>query len=280
MEVFKMKKLVLAGATTLAILPAIFGMGCIPNAGPDVTQRYEGAGFSNVQVGGGFEVEILPSNQFSTVVTVPENWLKDLEVENTNGTLKVNFDWNDAFCSMLNVNHRPKLQISMPILNGLDISGASTASAKGFQSTEDFKLAVSGASKVDFDMEAYDTSMTVSGASKVTGQLKAHDVKINLSGASSTDVSGNAETINLQSSGASKASMDNFQVADARVELSGASHANTALNGKLDVFLSGASSLDYFGDPVIGQISVTGASSMNHKSSQTVTGAVMKYIER
>jgi hypothetical protein len=265
MEVLKMKKSIIAVAATLAIVPAAFGMGCIPNAGADVTQKYEGTGFSNIQVGGGFEVEIIPASQYSVSVTVPENWLNHLEVENTNGTLKVNFDWDDIFWNGWNTNHRPTLQVSMPELKGLDVSGATTATAKGFQTTEDFKLVVSGASKVDFDIEAYNTSMTVSGASKATGQLKAHDVKINLSGASTTDMNGNAESVNLQSSGASTAKLNNFAIADARVELSGASHAGVALNGQMDVFLSGASSLDYFGNPAIGQISVTGASTMNHK---------------
>jgi hypothetical protein len=269
MEVLKMKKSIIAVAATLAIVQAIFGMGCIPNAGPDVTQQYEGTGFTNIQVSGGFEVEVTPASQYSVSVTVPENWLKDLNVENTNGTLKVNFDWDDIVWNGWNVNHQPKLQVSMPELKILDVSGATMATAKGFQTAEDFKLVVSGASKVDFDIEAYDTSVTVSGASKATGQLKAHDVKINLTGASTTDINGNAESVNLQSSGASSAKLNNFTVADARVELSGASHAGVALTGGMDVFLSGASSLDYFGNPQIGHISITGASTMNHKAVST-----------
>jgi hypothetical protein len=52
---------------------------------------------------------------------------------------------------------------------------------------------------------------------------------------------------------------------DANIELSGASHASLEINGKLDVSLSGASSLGYGGNPTLGRLDVTGASSIKQK---------------
>ena len=66
-------------------------------------------------------------------------------------------------------------------------------------------------------------------------------------------------------SGASNLDLSNFHVNDANIGLSGASHATVNLDGRLDVEASGASSLEYIGEPTLGNINTSGASTVNKK---------------
>jgi hypothetical protein len=56
-----------------------------------------------------------------------------------------------------------------------------------------------------------------------------------------------------------------FQIDDANVNLSGASHATVNLNGTLNVEASGASSLEYIGNPTLGNVNTSGGSSVNKR---------------
>jgi hypothetical protein len=102
---------------------------------------------------------------------------------------------------------------------------------------------------------------------------------LNLSGASTVQLEGTGNNINLQASGASKAYLGSFSANDMRIDLSGASRAEVLTNGKLDVFLSGVSTLDYGGNPEMGTIDISGDSTLSHSTVSTdVTVDVARQI--
>jgi len=140
------------------------------------------------------------------------------------------------------------------------MSGASDGEVAGFRSSRDFDLSISGASELDMDMETGNFKCEMSGASRLNGDIKAAGSKIVMSGASKIEVEGSGGNIELEASGACKATMEKFTVNDADIELSGASTAKMDVTGKLDIILSGASTLEYSGNPAIGNIDVSGGS--------------------
>lgn len=258
-----MKKVFMVLAVIIIITPVLLLGGCRPS-GPTVTRDYSITDFNRVQVSSAFEIEITQADTYSISVTAPENWFEYIDVEKTVQTLEIGMDikfwgfWN-------RMTAQPKVIITMPSLEILDMSGATSGLVRGFESAQDFRLNLSGASRLDMEIAAYDTSLTISGASELSGQLDAHDVRINLSGASSTELAGTINNLNLQVSGASHADLEEFPGQDARVELSGASNATVSIDGTLDIFLSGASELKYTGNPMLGSVDITGASSMHRK---------------
>jgi hypothetical protein len=66
-------------------------------------------------------------------------------------------------------------------------------------------------------------------------------------------------------SGASRFSLDDFTVSDANINISGASTGTINLSGRLDANVSGASTLLYIGEPTMGTINVSGASTLKEK---------------
>jgi hypothetical protein len=54
-------------------------------------------------------------------------------------------------------------------------------------------------------------------------------------------------------------------VTSAEVDLSGASHAVISVSDRMDVNLSGASGLEYSGDPKLGSLNVSGGSTIRER---------------
>ena len=136
--------------------------------------------------------------------------------------------------------------ISMPELTGLDLSGASEATLSGFSSQKDL-------------------SIDLSGASELKGQITAANVAFDLSGASEMSLKGTGQHGKLDLSGASQAALFEFQLQSAQANLSGASKAKVHVVKRLDISASGASDLIYAGEPEMGMVSTSGASSVSKR---------------
>jgi hypothetical protein len=91
------------------------------------------------------------------------------------------------------------------------------------------------------------------------------DGRFGLSGASFIELEGSADDVIIDASGASNVKFGGLSVGDASIDLSGASGATVNAGGSLDVNLSGASRLSYLGSPTLGNISVTGGSTISRK---------------
>jgi len=224
-----------------------------------VEKEYSFQEFDQVEVSSAIEFETTQSVDYSIKVTGYENLIERLEVDLSGQTLIVGLEPGSYF------NNNVKAVITMPALSKLVVPGASRGTAKGFKSADDFDLEVSGASRVDIDIEAAGTTIDVSGASRLTGELTALNVTLTISGASRCELSGMAYDSELNVSGASRASLSEFQTENADVNISGASRAVINMTGTLNVDLSAASSLEYTGHAVLGKVNITGASRMTGK---------------
>jgi len=260
-----MKKLFFVTAIILILASMTLFTGCVrvdisEKNGPITTQHYDFTDFTGVDVGNAFKLEVIPATSYNVTITAGENVLKRINVSKSGSTLIIDIDgWAFIWRSS------PRVTISMPVLTYLRLSGASEGSALGFKSSEDFKIDLSGASSLDIDMETGFFIAEVSGASDVRGRLTAAGSDIDLSGASHMELTGSGGDIKLHGSGASSADLTYFSVINADIEFTGASHGTLDVSGRLDVDLSGASSLDYLGNPTLGKKEVSGASDLEQK---------------
>jgi hypothetical protein len=260
-----MKKILFFLALGLLIVPGFSPLACVridvvSDSGPTVTRTYDFTSFTGIEAGDAFSVEVTQAADYSISVTVSEKIADRLRVVKSGDTLKIGFN-----TPILNIRGRPSAVITMPDLRSLDLSGASAGSVRGFKSSNDFSLRLSGASSLDVDMEAGDFRAEISGASPLNGYLKARNSDINLSGASQLNLTGSGGNISLEASGASSANLENYPAGDADIQLSGASRGTLTVSGKLNANLSGASRLEYGGSPVLGKVEVTGGSTFKRK---------------
>lgn len=252
----------------LVILITVMAVGllgsCVINVKEDnmSTQNFELKGFSKVEVGGAFEVEVVQSDSFEVTVTADD--FAHIRVEKSGDTLYVKhqgIEWFVAF------HHQAKARIALPVLTGLNISGASQGKVVGFQSDTDLSVALSGASHAEAqNITAGKVDIKVSGASTLSGSVQAkNDTNLEATGASKIILTGNGANTVMVVNGASRVELSDFPVQSANLKLSGASHAFINTNGRLDANVSGASTLIWSGSPVMGDIQTSGASTLRRK---------------
>jgi hypothetical protein len=213
----------------------------VRGSGNVVSQEMALADFTAVEGANAFEVEITQSDIFAVTIRVDDNILDLLDVSKEGDTLKIGLEGGVSLRGDVTL----EASITMPNLEGLELSGASSASVSGFRSSDRLDIDLSGASTLDGDLEVAQTDINASGASRVVLEGSATEATIEGSGASSLDLA-------------------DFTVNTAEVRLSGASDATVRARKRIDpVDVSGASKLRYLGDPSLGDVTTSGASTVD-----------------
>jgi hypothetical protein len=233
---------IVAVAAVICTLLIVRGWpGGLIGSGNLETEEYAFTDFTKVEISTAFEFEIQQSSSYNISVTADDNVMDYVQVSKVGQTLKIGLGTGTWF--------GPKtlrVSVAMPQLNGLTVSGASRGDVYDFSSTEDVDI-------------------TVSGASRVNGDITAGNIDFDISGASTVQLEGSANDMVAGVSGASRLNLGSFTVNNADVSFSGASSGTINLDGRLDADLSGASRLSYIGEPTMGTINTSGASTLRKK---------------
>jgi hypothetical protein len=205
------------------------------------TNKFDITEFNTIHVSGIFDVEITQSDTYNINVDANHNFFKNLDVSKEGDTLRIrhsrHIGWRAALV-------KPRVEVTLPSLKELRLSGATGVRISGFNSSESFKLDMSGASSLEGDISAGNTDLDVSGASRVRLYGSSRDAVIRASGANRID-------------------LHEFTIVNAAVKLSGASRLSANVSGRLDARLSGASYFGWRGEPVMGDIRTSGAARLS-----------------
>jgi len=227
------------------------------------TEEMDFRDFTSVDAGYACEVEIARSDSYSVSITAGDNLIKSVKVDKQGGTLRI----RRSLSSLRGlIPGTFQAGITMPVLDSLELSGASKGTVSGFSSEGDFITNLKGASSLAIsNMSAGGMKFKLAGASKLTGQVKGADAEFDLSGASRVELEGSANNMVIDAAGASHVDLAGFRICGAKIRLSGASHATLNIDGQLDANLSGASKLYWIGKPVMGDTKMAGASTISSK---------------
>ncbi len=255
-----MKKLI--GIAALLSVVTLGFTGCYYTSANSDTRTYDVTGFTGVNVSSAFEAVITQSSGYSVTVTAPR--IEQVQVEKQGNILKV---WREGNLWFTPFQSQPKVEISLPELTSVELSGASRGEVSGFDSGKKLDIILSGASNLDVEnVTTGGLVVKVSGASRLEGNIKSTgDAEMEITGASTVNLEGYAQDINAEVSGASRASLGDYYAKDGDVTLSGASKGTVNLTGRLDADVSGASDLSWKGSPTMGNVQTSGASSL-HKA--------------
>jgi len=193
--------------------------------------------FDRLEISEALDVTVLQGSSFSVQARGDSRNINDLEVYKNGNTLRIKFDNNR------NRQYTTYITITMPVIHGLDFSGAVNGRINGFtEKISRFDLSLSGAS---------------------TGQLEvnANEVHALLTGASNLRIIGIGQKIEASVSGASQLTAFDYPVEMAKLTVTGASQAKVNATVQLNVSASGASGVLYRGTPLV-EAEVTGASSV------------------
>jgi len=216
----------------------VVGWESVAESGVTVIVKEDVDGFDEVSISHGFEGEVVQGDRFDVSVELDENLESKLIIRERGDRLEIGLEngtrWN---------GDRPRFEITMPELRSISGSGAADIYMEGFEYDGEFEVEMSGASSLE-------------------GDLKTSDLDIEASGASRVELVGEVGDIRIDASGASRAVLDEMPADDIRLDVSGASRASVHLSGRLRGSASGASTIQYSGDPQSVDVSTSGASSV------------------
>ena len=208
------------------------------------TKKIRVGNFQSLEVGYDFDVIITKGNICSIAASGRAEDLDKLDVQVEGNTLKFDLDASWSWMGY-NKNHKKiKLLITLPRIKSAEFSGASHVNLRGFNDEEQMNITVSGASH--FDGES----------------VQADKLVLELSGASHAKISGRIAKLDVELSGASHLDADALLARDADIEASGASHAQVNIQKSLQVEASGASKIEYKGNPMNLSKDLSGASTV------------------
>jgi hypothetical protein len=238
-----MKKLVFGILIIILSILALF-IGCvgvINGSASTYTEEFTLSGFTGIDARNGFQLEIDRGETFSVEITVNTNIQKYLEVDVSGSKLTIKLESGRIYNKLT-----LEAKITMPSLVLLNLSGGSRATLDGFSSSGNF-------------------TANITGGSRVSGNLVAADINANLSGGSQLNLSGSASILLATITGGSQLNLEGFPIGNVGINLDGGSRATINISGILDANLSGGSQLYYIGNPTLGEINMSGGSSINKK---------------
>lgn len=199
-------------------------------------KEYAVIDFSRLEMGDAFVVSVVHGNFFEIKARGDRRNLDDLEVFKDGSTLVIRYDRPGRY------NHTTYIDITMPVLESVNFSGASQSTIEGFDQQDEFDLILSGASTSQVEVEAETIELTVSGASTLW-------------------LTGVGSRYNADVSGASGINAFDFEADHVVVNASGASEAKVLAITELKATATGSSVVLYRGNPVV-DANTSGASSV------------------
>jgi hypothetical protein len=215
-----------------------FGLGKV------VTREEAFTSFDRVEVDNAFKVDITQGATYSVVVRFDSSFEQRLEVVKEGNTLKIGLK-DEGGGVRIQAGTR-EVEITMPELTGLDLSGATQATITGFKSTKALDVGLDGASSLQGDVEAGDARFDARGGSKAT-------------------VSGSGQNLTVVADGGSTVDLSKFSTVDADVNAGGDSTVTVNASGTLDAVADGSSTVYYLGSPTLGTIEESGSSEVRQK---------------
>ncbi|HEX4877344.1 MAG TPA: DUF2807 domain-containing protein [Chitinophagaceae bacterium] len=220
---------------SLLYLSAILFCSCTKEPDNPVTKNFIVSDYKKVETGDQHRITITRGSGFSVVAKGEQRDINELIVRVNNGILK--FEYNQYRAN----RKRVYLTITLPSLEGINLSGQSEATVSGFAETNLVQLNVSGQSACWVNMNAPKFLLEASGQSKIEFQ-----------GGTSTGFQGYA-------SGQSEILAYGLStVVSADVTAEGQSVIKVKVGNIFKANASGQSRIYYQGDPLISQITATG----------------------
>lgn len=200
--------------------------------------------FWGIKVSGGIDVYLSQSEENALAISASSQKMKDdIETRIVNGVLVISYN---ARSITMNEKRNLRVYISFKTLQSIEGSGACDFNIQETLQSNAFKI-------------------NLSGACELKGKVEINDMDAKISGASTVKITGKVKNLKLEASGASDMKNYNLQVENLIAELSGASDVKVYITNSLTVKASGASSLNYSGNPEKVAVQTSGASSVTQR---------------
>lgn len=223
------------------------GISVVEGSGHIITENRNVSSFHAVKLSAFGDLTIVQGAAESLTVQADDNLMKLIRTEVVNGVLEISFD-NNVFTSYYMSGESIKFDLTVVNLDSIKFEGAG-------------KITVN-----NLDVPELSTSLTGAGSMSLS-HLTADRLTVQLSGAGSLNADGTVTSQDINLSGVGSYSAADLKSTDASVALSGVGSSTLWVTDKLDVTISGAGSVGYYGDPQVTK-NITGLGSLVNKGTK------------
>ncbi|TRZ82579.1 MAG: DUF2807 domain-containing protein [Sediminibacterium sp.] len=224
--------------------------------------------FTAISVSSAIDLYLTQSNKNEVAVSASNDEIRDhIVTEVVGGTLIIRLGDRGTWMSWRKWgNYKTKAYVSIKDIDALTASGASNVHLVNTIESPKIRIKLSGASDLRGNIKAGVLLYQLTGASDYKGEVNANSIDIEGSGASSIELTGTVDDLAVGVSGASDAKLFNLTAKGAILRASGASLVNANVIEILRANSSGASDINYKGNPNVKESSTSGASSIRRRN--------------
>lgn len=216
----------MAIALFIAILTLTGCQGGIVGNGKVETRNEKIGDFTRLVIGGNFRVILEPCDKPYLKMELDENLFDITKVYEEGNTLRI-----ETRLNILRAREK-NLYIGIKDLEEMELSGAIKMVSDSVLRLGSLDILVTGAARIEFEIEAKSLKMDLSGASECDFRGKLDELRVQLSGA------GDFDALDLMAR-------------KVKIDMSGAGSARVYAKETLDVSISGVGSVRYRGEPEI-----------------------------
>lgn len=224
--------------------------------------------FTAISVSSAIDLYLTQSNKNEVAVSATNDEIRDhIITEVVGGTLIIRLGDKGTWFSWRKWgNYKTKAYVSIKDIDALTASGASTVHLVNTIESPKIRIKLSGASDFKGNIKAGVLMYQLTGASDYKGEVSANSIDIDGSGASNIELTGNVDDLAIEVSGASSAKLYNLTSKGAILRASGASNIGVTVTEILRANSSGASDINYKGNPNVKESNTSGASSIRRRN--------------
>jgi hypothetical protein len=224
--------------------------------------------FTAISVSSAIDLYLTQSNKNEVAVSATNDEIRDhIITEVVGGTLIIRLGDKGTWFSWRKWgNYKTKAYVSIKDIDALTASGASTVHLVNTIESPKMRIKLSGASDFKGNIKAGVLMYHLTGASDYKGEVIANSIDIDGSGASSIELIGKVDDLAIEVSGASDAKLYNLTTKGAILRASGASNIGVTVTEILRANSSGASDINYKGNPTVKESNTSGASSIRRRN--------------
>ncbi|MCP4123348.1 MAG: PspC domain-containing protein [Bacteroidetes bacterium] len=200
-------------------------------------ERKDYAYFDHLEIEGDVDVEIVNGHEFEVFLAAKGSLAREVEFDQDGSTLFIEregWNWGDVSIGFIGNNSEidPKIYISMPSIESLEVGGQAYVIATGF-AEEALELEIGAQSSVTL------------------AELDVESLTAELGGQAYLELIGKADRFELDAHAQSNMDGEDFRVGKLYIELSGQSDAEMIVSDKIEGSLYAQSSLEYWGSPEV-----------------------------
>jgi len=224
--------------------------------------------FTAISISSAIDLYLTQSNKNEVAVSATNDEIRDhIITEVVGGTLIIRLGDKGTWFSWRKWgNYKTKAYVSIKDINALTASGASNVHLINTIESPKMRIKLSGASDFKGNIKAGVLMYQLTGASDYKGEISANSIDIDGSGASSIELIGNVDDLAVEVSGASDAKLYNLTAKGAILRASGASNIGVTVTEILRANSSGASDINYKGNPNVKESNTSGASNIRRRN--------------